>query len=236
MKSLFVALCIGTLMLVGCDPAEIVGSGTIVTQDRQASAFNGLDTRSAVDVVVTKGTGHSIRVEADDNIIGRIKTSIVNGILHVDVTGGTGLSFSKATVYVTTDEIRTLMASGSGRVTLGPGFDMESLIIYMYGSGNVSLQDITLNRLTTNLLGAGSLSLSGNVKNHSAALKGSGWLEAYDANTAESAVVVYGAGSAHVHASNVLFADIFGAGDIVFKGDPELHAREDGSGRVKRWK
>ena len=235
MKSLLFALCFGALILVGCEDADIVGSGTITSQDRPASAIHGLDVESSVDVVVTHGSTYSVRVEADDNIIDRITTNIVNGVLNVEVSRGTGISFSRATVYVTTNELNTLLSHGSGDVTVGEGFDVENMTVYLYGSGDVHLQNIRSVKLTTNLLGSGNLTMNGEIDNHSGTLKGSGNLNAYDVVTKESAIVIYGSGNAQVHAMHTLYADIFGSGSIYYKGDPDVIEHVSGSGKVRRW-
>jgi hypothetical protein len=235
MKGILAALCTVALLLVGCSEADIVGSGNIISKDRTAVPFHGIDQRSPCTVIITYGQQPSIRVEADDNVVDRVKTTIVNGVLFIEASNGPSTIFRGAKVYLTTNDLRTVFSTGTGSITIGEGFRSESLTMYNYGAGDMQVKAIETERLTTKIEGMGSITLSGVSKEHNASIFGGGNMNAYELTTERSAVAVYQSGSAYVHASNVLFADIFGSGDIVYKGDPVVYKREDGTGHVRRW-
>ena len=234
MKALITAIGLSALLLIGCDPAGIVGSGVVVTEDRTVTDFKGIEVKPDVDVVIEKGASHALRVEADDNVIDMLKTDVVNGMLRVTMTNDEVESVN-ATVYITMPEVETVFNYGPGYIYIKDGFVADHLDIYMYGSGGIEIAELTADHVKSHIMGSGGLTLSGTVDKHNAQLKGSGPLKAHDMVTRESAIGVFGSGSAEIYVNEVLFADIFGSGDVIYDGEPRVSARESGTGRVKRW-
>jgi hypothetical protein len=57
------------ILLYGCNSgACITGSGTESSQVRQVDEFNSIKVGGSVRLIVKQGTGHQVRVTADDNL------------------------------------------------------------------------------------------------------------------------------------------------------------------------
>ncbi len=61
----------------------VEGSGIIISESRDSSAFNGIEVRGSFSVYITQGDQHSIMVYADDNLLEHIRTDINRDILKI---------------------------------------------------------------------------------------------------------------------------------------------------------
>ena len=59
----FAALSVAGLFLAGCGfiPAQVVGSGKVVTEDRQVSNFNQVAVSGIGDLVITQGQDETLK-------------------------------------------------------------------------------------------------------------------------------------------------------------------------------
>src|SRR5689334_10034881 len=71
----------GTNSYVWCTGSGTVGSGRIATETREASGFSAIDLRGIGRVVVTVGEQEAVTIEAEDNILPRISTTVRDGTL-----------------------------------------------------------------------------------------------------------------------------------------------------------
>lgn len=63
------------------------GSGVIVTEERELSQFDSVESRDGVSVRVLAGDSYQATVSADDNLIDAVKISQTGGVLSVDLGG-----------------------------------------------------------------------------------------------------------------------------------------------------
>ncbi len=222
------SLCLLAL-LTACENTSTTGSGTIVSQERSVGSSTAIEYRGSADVIITYGATTAVRVEADDNFIDKISTTVVNGTLKINQSGS---GYTKATVYLSTPVVSSIISHGSGKLEMGSGFDLSSLLIHAFGSGNIHLNSIQVEGFTTQLNGSGSIYASGNATAHNCQIRSSGSLYALDLSTVETAVAIFGSGNAEVNASSRLYADILGSGSVVYRGDPVLTSTVKGSGTI----
>lgn len=97
-------------------PDQIVGSGRIVSQPRTLPTFSGVHLTGVGNVYVTQDTTQSFRLEADDNIIDRVITTVDNKVLTLNLQPG---SYSKITinVFVSMKSVEFLQLTGTGSFT-----------------------------------------------------------------------------------------------------------------------
>ena len=123
LSPLIAALGILSSILMGCsndnsvvdNNNQIMGSGRIVSELRSATGAHGIHITSVGKVYVTQDTVESVRIEADDNIIGLISSSISAGVLEVKLHDG---SYSNVTIriYATPKNISLLSFTGAGEM------------------------------------------------------------------------------------------------------------------------
>lgn len=231
MKILIAALFTCALLVVGCDPAAITGSGNITSKDHSVEAFNKLSVKGEIDVAVTYGATPSVRIEADDNLHDRITVRVINNVLELN-TNGQDVDFSKVTAHVVMPSINGVTTYGSGDINVGAGFSCATVDIHSYGSGDLSFRGLDAEKVTSRVIGSGKLTYVGNIDNHNCTIDGSGDLIATQCTSRQAAVAVFGSGDADVNVSTLLYADIFGSGNIAYRGDAEVRQKIVGSGKI----
>lgn len=234
MKTFTLGITICCALLVACSGDSLVGSGSFSTQNRTVSSFAAIDINGPVNTIVTAGTTPSITVEADDNVIDRVTTRVgTNGVLSIGMDPG-GYSNFTATVRIVTPAFVSIATRGSGTTSLGQGTTASSFTLDHYGSGPLNVSGLDAVSLTSNLHGSGPITLAGSVAALNIRNSGSGNVNSYECTSESARIAIFGSGSCHVDVNTLLVADIFGSGNIVYEGDPEVRTSGTGSGSVSR--
>jgi hypothetical protein len=140
-----------------------------------------------------------VEVVGDDNILPHIMTEVKGDTLFV--TSDESICPKKRLeVNISSDDIERINSDGSHDVFIG-GIQNKSLALEIEGSGDVHA--------------------SGKTGRLVAEISGSGNIRARDLLSEEVKISIHGAGGADVHASRRLEAEIDGAGDIHYYGNPE---------------
>jgi hypothetical protein len=96
----YVAIAAMSIWAIGCitELGLIKGSGNITTEHSPARDFKGINARDAVELVVTIANDYSVDIEADDNILPYIQTTIDSDrILKIGMENG---HYSNTTIRV----------------------------------------------------------------------------------------------------------------------------------------
>jgi hypothetical protein len=201
------ALTTATTLLPGCTKNEtvvgnnqIVGSGKLVSQERSAASFNGIQITNFANVIVTQDTVEHLRIESDDNVINLIMTSVNGSNLVVGLENG---SYNNVTVnvYVSMKTVRRLESVGTADFSTTNPIQTDSLVCRITGAGNITLTGTTVYE-QVEIVGAG------NVHN-------------FDLISSRCATTISGSGNIEVNATARLNAIIAGAGSIVYAGNPQ---------------
>lgn len=233
MKILVLALISSALLAIGCDTAAITGSGNVTSKDHTVTTFDKMTVKGSIDVDVTYGTTPSVRIEADENLHGRVTVTVVNDMLDISVDGN-NVDFTKLKAHVVMPSITALTTYGSGDAKIGNGFSATAVDVRSYGSGNINFVGLDADRLNVKIQGSGNVSVTGVVDENNCTIQGSGDFTAANCPSRQSAIAVFGSGNADVSVSNLLYADIYGSGDIAYHGNPEVRQKVSGSGRIIR--
>ena len=126
------------------------GSGVAATQTRSLPSFRAVDLAGASTLTVHAGAKQTVVVNADDNVINRVKTDVRDGVLVVSERGSFAPSLPLA-VEITV-----------------PNLDSTRLM----GSGAISVDGVQARKFTAEVLGSGMLTISGTVDHLNAR---SGW-------------------------------------------------------------
>ncbi|MBX2940514.1 MAG: DUF2807 domain-containing protein [Ferruginibacter sp.] len=104
----------GALLLSACSFKR--GSGNIVSENRNVSAFESIKVSEGIEAEVSNGP-LSVRVEADDNLIRYIQTEVRNSRLKVNLDL-TSVDDAHMKVYITAPDIRKIAASSGATVDI----------------------------------------------------------------------------------------------------------------------
>src|SRR5450631_2545997 len=180
----------------------IKGNGQIKKETRELSNFTSLSSQGSMNVQIAYGNSNSITVEADENLLPYIETTVENGKLSIKSKKNVNLkSSSKMNVYVSMTKINSLQLSGSGNINGSGAFTNDGKTgIGVSGSGNLTLNFDTFKDLDLSIAGSGNIDCS-------------------DISSNDVDAKISGSGNVKVYVSNSIDAKISGSGNVFYKGN-----------------
>ena len=237
MKKLLVALfALISLNSVAQKWKTIKGDGQIKSETREITTFTSLSSAGSMDVHISYGTSNSVQVQADENLLPYIETTVTDGKLFIKSGKNVNLkSTSKMIVNVSMTRMASLQLSGSGNISGSGSFSNDDKTdISVSGSGNVKLSFDTFKDLELAVSSSGNIDLKGNSTNTiTAHISGSGNIDCSNIKSNEADAKISGSGNIKVFAKNTIEAQISGSGNIFYKGEaPAINSKIAGSGKV----
>ena len=164
------------------------------------------------EVAITQGTGQSVEITADDNIIGRVRTNVVNGELRLELSDG-----------------------NYENITLKARITVEQLEgIDNSGVGNIIAQNVNSNDFSISNSGDADILVSGVSNNLNCFNEGAGDVKGFNFLVNNADLEVRGSGSIEINCTDMLDVEITGSGDVLYKGNPSVRTSIRGSGEVKK--
>ena len=233
-KSLVLLLLLLAVILsvTACNLNAIRGSGNLVTETRDVSAFDGIALSGSGEVIITQGEAESLTIETDDNVMEHIKAEVSGGTLNLGFKEGINLVSPTRLVFtVEVDDLKSVSVAGSG--------DIESDMIVtdrfdasVGGSGNVLIPELTADTVEARIGGSGEIDLGGEAADQTVNIGGSGNFRGGDLRGETVKVSIGGSGNATVWATESLDANISGSGSVRYYGSPSVNSSSSGSGSV----
>jgi len=213
---------------------RIKGNGNISIQEKNIGDFKGISTSGNIDIEVTDGPDHTLKIETDENLMDYLVVKNENGIIKVYTKQGYDLNPKKSIkVYATAPSFSRLDVSGSAKITSNGKIKSDGLHTAVSGSGDIILE-VDSPKIEAEIAGSGSAKLSGATRDFSASVSGSGDIRCYDLLTENTEIDIAGSGNAEVFASKTLDVDVAGAGNVHYKGNPSIKQNIAGAGSVKK--
>lgn len=231
-----ISLAAITMLLSGCMvnvQDSIKGSGNVVKQSRDVSEFNQIKVGSGIDVFLTQGDNQSLEVEADDNLQNWIKTEVSGKELHVFTEKSIRFAKTKK-VYVTCKNLERIDISSAGDVTGMTPFKTDKLDIEMSSAGDLKFE-VEATEIDISISSAGNANLKGKTNVLKADLSSAGDLNAYDLVAKTGDISVSSAGNARVYITEEASFQSSSAGDIDYRGEPNIkEIRTSSAGSVNK--
>ena len=212
----------------------IHGSGPIVTQDLDISAFHSFRSFGNFNIVLSEGSEISVKAETQENIIPFITTTVVDSVWDVNLANGCYNDY-QLTIYITHPSIKEFGILGSGNITILNRLDsLDNLYLYIGGAGNIHANDsiIISNNLYADISGSGNITLMGKVQSQNISISGAGNYSAFDLLSEDCSITIPGTGNVMVNVTSTLDAFISGSGNISYLGYPDITQTITGSGQV----
>ena len=235
-KLLILFLLFASTQLFAQPWKTIKGDGNQKKETRQVGNFTSLSSHGPMNVKIMYGASNNIQVEADENLLPYIETTVQNGKLVIQPKKNINLrSRSKMIVYVSMTKINSLQLSGSGNIDGTGSFSADNKTeIMLSGSGNIHLNSGSYKDLSFHISGSGNIVVKGGSANSvSAHVSGSGNIDCSDITADDVDVKISGSGNARVNANKSLSADISGSGNVFYKGNAtNISTKVAGSGKA----
>ncbi len=191
----------------------VAGSGKIISESRSVSKFTSIELAGSGNVTVQVGKPQSISVEADDNIVPLIETTVKGSKLVIGIKSNTSIT-TKQPIRITV----TVEALDGVSIT---------------GSGNVTVKDLNADHINIELSGSGNITVEGSAKDLQVTLNGSGTIMTGDLKVESANVKLTGSGNITVNASQSLDANLSGSGTIKYRGNPpKVNQKVTGAGVI----
>jgi len=221
-------------LVSGCRGLDCVdGSGEVRSETRQVASFNGVVIRGSMDLILTQDPTQSLRVEAEDNIVPLITTTVDNGTLIVD-NRECIMTTRGIRIYASIPQVRLIRIEGSGDATTTGTIASPALDLSIEGSGSITM-NIDGETVKSTIDGSGDIDLSGKAGAHTVLIDGSGDLNAEDMPVGRYSITIDGSGDCHVNVLDTLDVVINGSGDVTYKGNPgTVNTKINGSGSVSK--
>lgn len=237
MKKLLILILVFTGQQIFAQPWKTIkGDGNMKTETRTVTGFSSLSSHGAIDVNINYGNSNSIQIEADENLLPYIETSVENGKLIIQTRKNVNLrSPRKMVVSVSMTKINALQLSGSGNIEADGSFSSEEETkIMVSGSGNIHLASASFKTVNIAISGSGNIVLKGGTaRSVLVSVSGSGNADCSDIAADNAEVKISGSGNAKVNINKSLSANISGSGNVYYKGSAkDISTRVMGSGKA----
>ncbi len=223
-----------TLLLSACGLDVIRGSGHVVTEAREVSGFSRVELLGSGDVVLTQGDQESLKVEAEDNLMGHIRTEVRGHTLYLGLSNDNLPEILQPTrpikYYVSLKTVEGLAVSGSGNIS-AEQVAADSLDLGISGSGDIFIGTLTAKTVSSTIHGSGDCEVhSGTASAQEVEISGSGSYTSEKLEGETGSVHITGSGAATIRVSETLDARISGSGDVYYYGTPKVTEHITGSG------
>ncbi len=221
------------LVFSSCDC--ITGEGPVIEENRETENFTAIDLDISASVNLTKDTGCTIRIRAQESLLPHITTKVSGSKLEIDFETGCYKSSEPINVDISMKTITGLEVDGSGGFYGKDRFDVEKVDLDIDGSGEIDMQFFA-DRINADLSGSGDIKLRGTAKKVKVDINGSGDVDAKEMMAYRAYIDMNGTGNCSIFVHEYLDVSVSGTGDVYYGGSPEIKSHINGSGTLKKTK
>jgi len=209
--ALVLMVLLGGFVGLGC-AGGVQGSGDVTSETRNVSDFTEVALNGAGNLTIRQTGSESLSIEAEDNILPRLKTEVRSNRLTIEPD--TNIQPTRPINY-------ELIVK-----------DLSAL--ELEGAGSVDASDINTDSLQVTTEGAGNIKMAGEANSQNVDISGAGSYRAEDLRSKNAKIDISGAGGAVVNVSDALDVDISGLGSVEYIGNPTVSRNITGLGKVTR--
>lgn len=151
------------IVLYGCSVQVVRGSGNIVTESREASGFERISVCCGMTLAITQGQSESLEIQADDNLLPEITTTVESNELIVQYVDSFLESSYRPSqpvqVFVNLATIHGLEMSGGGSVE-ARDLETDQINVSLSGGSRGDFESLsTSNSAAFSVAGGGRLQI-----------------------------------------------------------------------------
>lgn len=211
-------------------------TGKVVEEVRAIESFQGIEIYDRIDLFVSYAPETSVRVKAGKNLQDLVVTEVNNRILLIENTNKCNWVRSykpRIEVHVSTPHLTALTYYGSGKVSFENTLITDVLKVELWeASGDLNLKvEANLVELKSNT-GTATILCEGTANEFVSFMGGTGFINSEHTVCQKVLAVNENTGYLKVNAVNQLKADIKGAGDILYVGNPVIELNDIGKGEL----
>ncbi len=211
------------------------GSGNIITETRNVSAFTKVNVSSSIDVDVQQGTQTEVVVEADDNLIKYIETTVVGNELKIRLKNISIWNHATIKVHVTAPQFDGFNANASAEIVGKNTITSTNKInIGASSSAKIDLQ-LDAPSVSVNASSSADISASGRTKEVEVDANSSAAVKLYNLKAETATVAASSSADVSIFASIKINAKANSSGSIKYTGGAtDVVKTENSSGSVSK--
>lgn len=219
-----------TLSLMACQ--GVVGSGRVVSETREVSAFRRVSLGSGIRAQLGPGQRH-VELRADDNVAPLVESYVEAETLVVRVKRSVAVAPGRTLeATITNDLFEGLVASGGSRVAMTatpvPRFPLEAS-----GGSEVTVAGLSSDELVIEASGGSDVRLSGAASTGAVTASGGSELALVDVPLASLHVAASGGSRIAARVSGSVTGSASGGSTIVISGTPVNSVSTSGGSTVR---
>ena len=229
-------------LLVGCDRGEGVvrGSGNLDTREMDFSGFTCVEVSHAFEVEIVQSGSYSVSITADDNLFEYIKVSREGETLEIGLEPGDYRDITLR-AEITMPDLYELNLSGATRGTAQGFSSSRDFILDLSGASSLDMRDMSAGDIKADISGASratgditagdgdfdvsgasTVQLQGSARDIVIEASGASRVELGDFLVNNADVNLSGASQATVNLDGRLDADLSGASNLRYIGEPTM--------------
>lgn len=234
MKKILLSICIVCCAATSFAQEQLVVDANAVSRNLTES-FNKIKIASNFKLVLSQSAEQGLALSASDNkYLEEIYTEVENNTLKIYSKGGYSRRAKgmQVIVYVAFKELKELNVSGAADVQVLGALSGDFLTIEMSGA-SVFKGKVNIAKLSLNLSGASTASLTGKSKETDLHCSGASDVNGYELVSGTVKATASGASDIKVFVDQELTADASGASHIYYRGSAsKINAKTSGAAEV----
>jgi len=210
------------------------GNGNLKTEERYVNQnFDKIIGSGGLEIYLTEGSENKIIVEADENLLEIIETTISDGILTIQ-TKKNIISSEAKRVLITFKNLSVVKAN-SGATIIGKSIIRNKILTLESSSGANIDMEVFAKELFTETSSGANININGKATMLYAKTSSGSELNAKNLNTINSNIKAHSGSKIMVTTQNKLEATASSGGNIQYYGNPNSVIKDDGSsGSIKK--
>lgn len=212
-------------------------TGTIISEQRTVEAFDIIEIRDNINLIIVNGYGNSVTVEAGKHLMHNIKTETSNRQLilqNKNVCNWVRKYDVPVNVYLSLPSVGKIFLWGDGNVTNKDTIAAEALNFHHYGAGDVDLC-VSIPYFWTVADNVGDYKIKGYVTKLTIGTYKLGKIDAKNLVSKLTEINCYGQSDNYVRCDSILSATISSTGNLYYSGNAFAKLSKTGAGNfIKR--
>lgn len=220
MKKILFTMLVIPAFLAGCSTKCVEDRGIRVARGSVVKPFDKINVKGALKLVLRQDSTYALKVEADSNIVDRIKTQVSGSELRIDLKDGEYCGSDSIVIYSGIGELKSISAAGAVNIVSAGLVNTGDLQMRLSGSTDVKLS-LNSAKVITGIDGVGKLTLTGQAGVHELSTNGTADIDAFGFIAGKYDIHITGSGKANINVLNELKVQTEGASNIYYKGNPK---------------
>jgi len=193
------------------------GSGNIISETRSVSDFDGISVAGDFEVEVKTGPA-SVVVEADDNIMKYIETTVSANTLKIRTEDLHNYSNVHMKVFVTVPALKKINAAASAEVQVKDVLANSSRLTFKASSGSGITARVDAPAVESDASSGATINLSGRTKSYTTEASSGSSINSADLLSENTTVKASSGSTARVHASVAINITASSGSSVTYHG------------------